>query len=56
MMNGIFGFASTKSTPFFKISDNPNSPIIQAVNFDDNMVWIFFIAGFALYCVLLIWF
>ncbi|MDW3170381.1 histidine kinase dimerization/phospho-acceptor domain-containing protein, partial [Vibrio sp. Y184] len=51
-----FWFRFDESTPFFKISDNPNSPIIQAVNFDDNMVWIFFIAGFALYCVLLIWF
>ncbi|ELB2047525.1 HAMP domain-containing protein [Vibrio parahaemolyticus] len=51
-----FWFRFDENTPFFKISDNPNSPIIQAVNFDDNMVWIFFIAGFALYCVLLIWF
>ena len=40
----------------FKLSQNPNSPIIQAINFDDNIVWLFFLAGFALYCVLLIWF
>ncbi|EDP60529.1 ATP-binding protein [Vibrio sp. AND4] len=49
-------FRFDPSSPTFKLSQNPNSPIIQAINFDDNIVWLFFLAGFALYCVLLIWF
>ena len=49
-------FRFEPGSPTFKLSQNPNSPIIQAINFDDNIVWLFFLAGFALYCVLLIWF
>ena len=49
-------FRFEPGSPTFKLSKNPNSPIIQAINFDDNIVWLFFLAGFALYCVLLIWF
>lgn len=49
-------FRFEPGSPSFKLSKNPNSPIIQAINFDDNIVWLFFLAGFALYCVLLIWF
>ncbi|CAE6919622.1 PhoQ Sensor [Vibrio sp. B1REV9] len=49
-------FRFEPDSPVFKLSENPNSPIIQAIHFDDNVVWVFFIAGFALYCVLLIWF
>ncbi|ENC6720757.1 HAMP domain-containing protein [Vibrio harveyi] len=49
-------FRFEPGSPVFKLSQNPNSPIIQAINFDDNIVWLFFLAGFALYCVLLIWF
>ncbi|GAB7228114.1 ATP-binding protein [Vibrio rotiferianus] len=49
-------FRFEPGSPVFKFSENPSSPIIQAINFDDNIVWLFFLAGFALYCVLLIWF
>ncbi len=49
-------FRLDASTPIFKMSDNPNSPVVKAANFDDNIVWLFFLAGFALYCILLIWF
>ncbi|MDF5617734.1 two-component sensor histidine kinase, partial [Vibrio parahaemolyticus] len=38
-------FRLDASTPIFKMSDNPNSPVVKAANFDDNIVWLFFLAG-----------
>lgn len=49
-------FRLDADTPIFKMIDDPDSSVIQAINFDDNIVWLFFLAGFALYCILLIWF
>ncbi|MDF2152710.1 ATP-binding protein [Vibrio sp. CAU 1672] len=49
-------FRFESDSPIFKLSENPDSPVIQAIEFADNIVWIFFLAGFAVYCILLIWF
>lgn len=41
---------------FYSLFPDEESPLRKAIAFDDNLLWVFFLGGFALYCVLLIWF
>ncbi|ENC6731915.1 HAMP domain-containing protein [Vibrio navarrensis] len=40
----------------YHLTEDIHSPLRQAIDFADNLIWVFFMLGFALYCVLLIWF
>ena len=40
----------------YRLTSDSSSKIIQAINFDDDLVWFFFFVGFAIYCILLVWF
>ncbi|MGF1841825.1 ATP-binding protein [Vibrio clamense] len=52
----ILWFTINNSNDIYTMDVDANAPLIRKIDFDDNIVWIFFIFGFALYCVLLIWF
>lgn len=49
-------FTINNSDDIYKIDIDANAPLIKKIDFDDNIVWLFFLFGFALYCVLLMWF
>ncbi|ELN6934152.1 HAMP domain-containing protein [Vibrio navarrensis] len=40
----------------YHLTEDIHSPLRQAIDFADNLIWVFFMLGFAIYCVLLIWF
>ncbi|EGQ8078745.1 HAMP domain-containing protein [Vibrio vulnificus] len=46
---------SANST-IYHLKEDLQSPLRQAIDFSGNLVWVFFIIGFAIYCVILIWF
>lgn len=46
---------SANST-IYHLEEDLQSPLRQAIDFSGNLVWVFFIIGFAIYCVILIWF
>lgn len=52
----ILWFTINNSNDIYTMDVDADAPLIKKIEFDDNIVWIFFICGFALYCVLLIWF
>lgn len=52
----VFWFTINNSNDIYNVDVNVDAPLIQKIDFADNIVWLFFLLGFALYCVLLIWF
>jgi two-component system sensor histidine kinase RstB len=41
---------------YFHLTDDPDSELIKAIEFANQVVWLFFFAGFAAFSFLLIWF
>lgn len=39
----------------FKISADENSPLRQHIDFDNTIIWLFFLIAFALYCIIFCW-
>ncbi|MDP2514981.1 ATP-binding protein [Photobacterium damselae subsp. piscicida] len=52
----ILWFRLTLSSDFYSLKPNFDTPLRRAIDFDDNMVWVFFMGGFALYSILFIWY
>lgn len=40
----------------YSLSKNDNAPVRKAIDFSENILWVYCLVGFALYCVCLIWF
>lgn len=54
--DNVWWFKLDNSELIYSLYINSNSPLIQAVWFADDIVWVFFFVGFGLYCMGLIWF
>ncbi len=54
--NNVWWFKLDNSELIYSLYINVNSPLVKAVWFADDIVWVFFFAGFGLYCMGLIWF
>lgn len=54
--DNVWWFTLDNSELIYSLYINENSPLVQAVWFADDIVWVFFFVGFGLYCMGLIWF
>ncbi|MDE1253434.1 ATP-binding protein [Vibrio aestuarianus] len=49
-------FRVNLGSDIYQLKPDLNTPLRQAINFNDNITLIFLLVGFALYCVVFIWF
>lgn len=40
----------------YTLTENNSTPVRKAIGFAKNIIWVYFLVGFAIYCVCLIWF
>ncbi|MGF1793964.1 HAMP domain-containing protein [Photobacterium profundum] len=52
----VLWFLINQSSDIYSMDVNSDAPLIKRIDFDDNIVWLFFLSGFALYCILLMYF
>ncbi|WP_428776226.1 ATP-binding protein [Vibrio sp.] len=49
-------FRFDQTSKIYRITEDEDTPLRRAIFRDDNVVWLFFLAGFSVYCAILIWF